>query len=327
MPFFPNALERVEKARARHPAGTPGGKGGEFAPAMRSGSYAPGQYNRDPKTGKWMGADGKPASAAVQERLRAVKMPPSYQNVTLNADASHDMVAIGRSPLTGGWKRFYTDSFHARQASKKFARVAAFLKDAPGIVKKAGALAGKDDAATSLFLIARTGMRPGGGSGSSVFGATTLQARHVTVRGSSVRFQFVGKGGKQLDLTFNDRELAGAMSKQLRGKRGADSLFNTTVADSRRFLRESGGRKYKVKDFRTAAATNRAAELVSQRQAPRSQAELKRVRREIATDVSSRLGNTPGMALKAYIHPQVWTQWESGLMSETPRAGRRRRKP
>lgn len=324
MAFFPNQIRKAE--RARHPAGTPGGKGGEFAPAMRSGSYADGQYNRDPKTKLWVGKDGKPASAAVQERLRSVKMPPSYQNVTLNADPNHDMVAIGRSPLTGGWKRFYTDSFHAKQANKKFARVAAFLKDAPKIVEKAGALAGKDDAATSLFLIARTGMRPGGGK-SDVFGATTLQARHVTVKGSAVRFRFVGKGGKELDLTFNDRELATAMTRQLRGKKGQDNLFNTTVADSRRFLRESGGSKYKVKDFRTAAATNRAAELVSQRQAPRSQAEYKRVRKEIATDVSSRLGNTPSMALKAYIHPQVWTQWEAGLMGETPRAGRRRRRP
>src|SRR5947209_10063161 len=45
------------------------------------------------------------------------------------------------------------------------------------------------------------------------FGLTTMQNRHVDVKGSKLRFRFRGKSGRIHDVDLNDRRIARTISK------------------------------------------------------------------------------------------------------------------
>jgi DNA topoisomerase IB len=65
-----------------------------------------------------------------------------------------------------------------------------------------------------------------------------------------------------------------------------------------------------VKDLRTYHANTTAAdEIAKHKTAPKSKQEFLQRRKEVATKVSARLGNTPVMALNSYINPSVFDPW------------------
>jgi hypothetical protein len=56
--------------------------------------------------------------------------------------------------------------------------------------------------------------------------------------------------------------------------------------------------------------------------APNSQREFKRYRKEVGEAVARELGNTPTIALKSYVSPEVFAAWECGHPAfEKPTAG------
>jgi len=53
--------------------------------------------------------------------------------------------------------------------------------------------------------------------------------------------------------------------------------------------------------------------VVKRMKAPATESEYKSQVKEVATLVSKTLGNTPPVALKSYIDPQVFVAWNKGL--------------
>jgi DNA topoisomerase IB len=55
--------------------------------------------------------------------------------------------------------------------------------------------------------------------------------------------------------------------------------------------------------------TRLAVDAMKKIKAPLNEKEYKKAVKEVATQVSSKLGNTPTIALQSYINPSVWGQW------------------
>src|SRR5262249_53563341 len=95
------------------------------------------------------------------------------------------------------------------------------------------------------------------------FGLTTLQDKHVEVRGARLRFEFRGKSGVKHCVFVDDRRLA-RIVKQCRDLPGQD-LFqyvdengtrcDVTSGDVNAYLKRITGQDFTAKDFRTWAAT------------------------------------------------------------------------
>ena len=91
------------------------------------------------------------------------------------------------------------------------------------------------------------------------YGLTTLRDKHVKIKGSSMRFSFVGKKGIEHDIDIKDRRLA-RLVKQCRDIPGYD-LFQYYDEDGVRhtlesgdvneYLRETTNFDFTAKDFRT----------------------------------------------------------------------------
>ena len=153
------------------------------------------------------------------------------------------------------------------------------------------------------------------------FGLTTLRSKHVRVEGPRLRFVFRGKGGKSHTVDVTDRRLARIVSQcqDLPGHELFQYLDNAgrrlTIgsADVNDYLREIAGREFTAKDFRTWAGTVLAANALAV-MAEKGARPSKRQVAHAVKMVAGRLGNTPSICRKSYVHPAVPTAFlESSL--------------
>jgi DNA topoisomerase I len=154
------------------------------------------------------------------------------------------------------------------------------------------------------------------------YGLTTLRNPHVKVEGTELRFQFKGKSGKTWRLQVKDRRVAKIVKacQELPGQElfqyvdENGELKDVTSADVNAYLREITGRDITAKDFRTWAGTVLAALALKEFQAFDSQAGAKKNLRAAIERVASRLGNTPTICRKCYIHPEVLSAYIEGAL-------------
>jgi DNA topoisomerase-1 len=179
--------------------------------------------------------------------------------------------------------------------------------------------------ATVVHLLENTLIRVGNADyakQNKSYGLTTLRDPHVKVEGSELRFQFKGKSGKTWRLSVKDRRIA-KIVKACQDLPGQD-LFqyldedgqqqSVTSADVNAYLKDITGREITAKDFRTWAGTVLAALALSEFEAFDSEAKAKKNLRAAIENVSSRLGNTPTICRKCYVHPEVFTCYLEGAL-------------
>lgn len=268
---------------------------------------------RDPDTKKWMMGNGKPAPDHIQK----LGIPPAWSNVHVNTDSKGTILARGLDSK-GRVQMKYSESHSATQAAVKFKRVTELRKKREGIFKEIE----KDrknpelrEQADCLRLVMQTGIRPGStkdtGADYKSFGATTLEGRHVKVKGNKVFLEFVSGKNKGRPITIPVRDEATANMLRQRaaaaGKNGR--LFNTDANKLRDYSKTKDGGGFKTKDHRTALGTETALAAIKQSTPPTNKKEYKAMVKAVATEVSQTLGNTPSVALKSYIDPIVFAQW------------------
>src|SRR4030095_3439743 len=143
------------------------------------------------------------------------------------------------------------------------------------------------------------------------YGLTTLRTRHVTVEGARLRFEFRGKGGKRHTVDVRARRLA-AVVRRCQDLPGHE-LFQYLDEDGQRqaidsadvndYVREIAGEEFTAKDFRTWGGTVLAALALAAPDPEESDAKRRLTAAVVA--VAARLGNTPTICRKCYIHPDV----------------------
>ncbi len=97
----------------------------------------------------------------------------------------------------------------------------------------------------------------------------------------------------------------------------AGDLRHVSSGDVNAYLKEITGQPISAKDYRTWAATVQAAEALAPTTFA-SKREAKALLKSVIAQVSARLGNTPAICRKCYIHPQVQTAFLEGRFSLAP---------
>ncbi len=172
--------------------------------------------------------------------------------------------------------------------------------------------------ATIVRLLETTFIRIGNESyarENNSFGLTTLRRRHVDIRGSRLTFKFKGKSGVEHTINLTDRRLA-RIVKTCRDIPGyelfeyLDDDGNPRTIDStdvNAYLDSitNPDDHFTAKDFRTWAGTVLAAMTLRDFEPCDSSTQLKKNTVEAIKAVAHRLGNTPSVCRKCYIHPAV----------------------
>jgi DNA topoisomerase I len=293
----------------------------------------PGLTRKRSGTGfRYLDAKGAPVrDKAVLARIKALAIPPAYTDVWICPRRNGHIQATGRDAKGRKQYRYHPDFRQAREANK-FARIMAFADALPGIRQRVDAdmkrpgLSRDKVLATVVHLLETTLIRVGNDDYARTnksYGLTTLRDPHVRIAGSALSFRFKGKSGKTWDVSLKDRRVARIVKacQDLPGQElfqylDADGTQrDVTSSDVNAYLREITGEDFTAKDFRTWAGTVLAALALREFESFDSDAAAKRNVRAAIESVAGRLGNTPTICRKCYIHPQVLDCYmEGGLL-------------
>lgn len=267
---------------------------------------------------------------ATLERIRKLAIPPAYTDVWICPKANGHLQATGRDAR--GRKQYrYHPQFRELRESTKYEHMLEFARALPAIRARLAehmALRGlprEKVLATVVHLLETTLIRVGNDDyarDNKSYGLTTLRNPHVKVEGSELRFQFKGKSGKMWRLQVKDRRIARIIRacQELPGQRlfqyqdEAGEVREVTSADVNAYLREITGADITAKDFRTWAGTVLAALALQEFEAFDTQAAQKKNLKAAIEKVAARLGNTPTICRKCYIHPEVLGAYVEGKL-------------
>jgi DNA topoisomerase I len=261
-------------------------------------------------------------------RIKRLAIPPAWTEVWICPSSNGHIQATGRDARRRKQYRYH-ERWREVRDENKYDRLVNFGKALPKIrkrLKRDLALKGlprEKVLATIVQLLERSFIRVGNeeyARENKSFGLTTMQDRHVDVKGSKLRFRFRGKSGRQHKVDVTDRRIARIVSnlQDLPGQ----SLFqyvddegkvrDITSQDVNEYLREITGEDFTAKDFRTwsgtvlaAIALNAAGEFETKKQA---KANIKNAIEAVAKV----LGNTPAICRQCYIHPAILETYLNG---------------
>ncbi len=283
----------------------------------------PGIRRRRAGTGwSYAGPDGRPIrEKETLSRIRALAIPPAWTGVWICPLEHGHLQATGRDARSRKQYRYHK-RWHEVRDETKYGRMILFGSTLPRIrarLDKDLSLPGlpRDKLlATIVWLLEATLIRVGNDEYARTnrsFGLTTLQNRHVDIKGAHIHFNFRGKGGKDHAIKVNDRRLA-RLVKRCRDLPGQD-LFQyeddagapqpISSADVNEYLQHISDQEFTAKDFRTWAGSLLAVSQLGESGCSESSTEAKSVIARAVENVAKQLGNTPAICRKCYIHPSV----------------------
>ena len=280
---------------------------------------------------RYVGADSKTITdPAIIKRIRSIAVPPAWTNVWICPSANGHIQATGRDARGRKQYRYHPD-FRSVRDGTKYEHLVAFGSVLPKLRRQVDRDMGRQGlplekvVAVVVHLLDTMLIRVGNSAyarDNGSFGLTTLRNRHVKVNGGELRFEFRGKSGKVWRLRMHDRRVARIVrsSQELPGQHLFQYLdeggahVSIGSSDVNAYLREVTGTDVTAKDFRTWAGTVLAATALSAFPPFDTAATAKANVRAAIEEVADRLGNTPTVCRKCYIHPMVLETYLDGAL-------------
>ncbi len=271
---------------------------------------------------------------ATLARIRSLAIPPAYADVWICPAANGHLQATGRDAK--GRKQYrYHPKWRETRDENKYDKMLAFGEVLPALRERVDrdlARSGMPRAkvlAVVVRLLETTRIRVGNeeyAEENNSYGLTTLRNRHIEVEGGTLHFRFRGKSGKDHEIDLHDRKLANIVRK-LRDLPGQElfqyvdgetgEAHRVTSHDVNEYLREITGGDFTAKDFRTWAGTVLCALTLQGFEEFDGESVAKKNIVAAIEAVSERLGNTPTVCRKCYVHPAILDAYLEGDMART----------
>jgi DNA topoisomerase I len=279
---------------------------------------------------RYVDKDGPVNDAETLGRIKSLVIPPAWTEVWICSSANGHLQATGRDARGRKQSRYHPRWREVRDENK-YERMAAFGNALPGIRKRVEhdlarqGLPREKVLATVVRLMEVTLIRVGNeeyARENKSYGLTTMRNKHVDVTGTSVRFSFQGKSGVKHSVDLKDRRLARIVGQcqELPGHElfqyvdGEGETHTIDSTDVNEYLKETSGEHFTAKDFRTWAGTVLACEMLREFESFESETEAKRNVVQAIKQVAAKLGNTPAVCRKCYVHPLVLDTYMSGAL-------------
>ena len=263
----------------------------------------------------------------VLERVSHLPIPPAWTDVTIAVHPKAHLQALGRD-ARGRKQYLYHPLWRTVRDITKFHRMipfgAALSKIRAQVVRdlRKVLLSKENILAAIVRLLDETLIRVGNdeyAKDNKSYGLTTMEDRHVEVHGSTMKFNFKGKSGKVHSIQCTDSVVAKVVREtmELPGKQlfqyvdASGDVRDVTAADVNEYIQEITGEKFTAKDFRTWAGTVTAALRLTELEAAETKFALKKNIGRTIEEVSAKLGNTPAVCRRSYIHPLVLQSYEA----------------
>jgi DNA topoisomerase-1 len=278
-------------------------------------------------------ADGSALTDPVElGRIAALVIPPAWEDVWICADVSGHLQATGRDRRGRKQYRYHEQWRHVRDLYKfgslvEFGRRLPLLRARVATELRRRTLDRRLVAALAAALLDRTLLRVGNPEyrrDNESFGLTTLEDEHAAVRGALLLLRFPGKSGKAHEVPVQDahlvrlvkrcQELPGQVLFQYLDRDGG--THRLTSEDVNAFLEDALGGPFTSKDFRTWGGTAEAVATLESLPAPRTPTDVERNVTQAVKRAAAKLGNTPAVCRRSYIHPRVLESYRNGTFAE-----------
>ena len=269
---------------------------------------------------------------AKLERVDALRIPPAWRDVWVSPSSKAKLQATGVD-AAGRRQYLYHQDFRASQEQAKYDKLIQFAEKLPELRTAMSehmdheALDRERVSAIALRLIDLGWFRPGSeryAKESRTYGITTLNKRHVSVRGNRIALAFRGKHKIWVRTTVVDAELAAAIRDLVELPGGLrlfryeweGDVYTLTSKRLNDYIELYMRAKFTAKDFRTWGGTLLAAIGLAEKGPPENATQAKRNVAAVMRQVAEKLGNTPAVTRASYVSPAVVEQYLDGRTIE-----------
>jgi DNA topoisomerase-1 len=279
----------------------------------------------------YLGLDGKAMRDQKElQRIRALAIPPAWNNVWICPDPRGHIQASGRDARGRKQYRYHSEWRKIRDETK-YNKLIVFGQALPRIRERVNAdlslpgLPREKVLAVVVRLLDTLSIRVGNeeyARENKSFGLTTLRNRHVEVTGATIHIHFRGKRGIEHDVGIQDKRLA-RIIKQCQDLPGHE-LFQYLDESGKRvpidsddvneYLRSITGKEFTAKDFRTWSGTVITVCELTELGDAETQTQTKKHLAQAIETAAKHLGNTPTICRKCYVHPEVINSYLDGKL-------------
>jgi DNA topoisomerase IB len=285
-------------------------------------------------------AGGGRVDEATVERIRALVIPPAWQDVWICPWPNGHIQATGRD-AKGRRQYLYHPAWRLKRDREKFDRMMTFAAALPQMRSVVGehlALGdlGRDQILACAAHLLDIGFFRIGSEGyaeeNQTYGLATMLKRHVSISGDTVTFDYPAKGSKRRVQSVVDPAVSAILVQLKRRRGGGPELLayrsraepgpvrwvDVTSDDINAYLRSTTGIACSAKDFRTWNATVLAAVALAVGTPATSPTGRKRRVALAITEVAHYLGNTPAVARASYVDSRVIDRYLAGETISVP---------
>jgi DNA topoisomerase-1 len=269
----------------------------------------------------------------VLDRIRALAIPPAWEDVWICADPLGHIQATGLDARERKQYRYH-DLWRERRDRQKFESMLEFARSLPGLREQVERdlrrrkISRERVLACAVRLLDRGFFRIGSedyAEENETYGLATMRKRHVTVTGDTVVFDYEAKGGQRRVQVVGDRTIS-SLVRTLRTRRGGGHELlayrngrewrDVRSSEINDYIKGVVGEEHSAKDFRTWNASVLAAVVLAASARERdlsTKGGRNRAKRDAVKEVARYLGNTPAGCRASYIDPRVFDRFDGGL--------------
>jgi DNA topoisomerase-1 len=288
---------------------------------------------------QYRSADGTPIEdEKTLARIARLRIPPAWREVRIARGATAPLQAVGVDKK-GRTQYLYHQHFRAGREEEKFRRVVEFGESLPSLRRRVRAdlrgdgLKRERVLAAIVRLIDQGFFRVGNDKSAqseSTYGLTTIRGKHVTIDGSTLRFDYIGKWKKKHQRAIADDEVAKIVralqelrQPELFAFQDAGRVRDVKDRHVNDYIQSIIGTSFTAKDFRTWAGTLLCSIALAMQGQGASKAERKRKIKRAVDATAAQLGNTAAVCRKSYVCPRLLDEYMEGKPFEMLRRQRK----
>lgn len=266
------------------------------------------------------------------KRINSLVLPPAWENVRISELSNGHLQAVGIDVKNRKQYRYHP-KWNLIRNQTKFYKIADFGRKLPFIRKQVDANLEEKGwsknkvVALVIRLMEETHIRIGNekyAKDNKSYGLSTLRKRHINIDKNAIRFEFVGKKGKQHSITIRNKQLIKLVSKceEIPGwevfkyydENGERKILDSHMVNV--YLHEISGEYFSAKDFRTWSASVIFFETLMELGITEDEKEIKKNILTAFDVTAEALGNTRTVCRNYYVHPLLLSTYEDGTIKE-----------
>ncbi|MFD1096227.1 DNA topoisomerase IB [Salegentibacter chungangensis] len=262
------------------------------------------------------------------KRIKGLVIPPAWKEVRISNQKNGHLQAVGRDEK-GRKQYMYHPLWREIRNQTKFFKMAAFGEILPRIRKQVDKdldmeeMTQRKVLALIIRLMEETHIRIGNSyyaKANKTYGLSTFRTRHVKTHKNQLKFEFVGKKGKEHSVSVKNKKLIKLVNQcedipgwelfKFFDENGQKQSIDSGMIND--YIHDISGDIFSAKDFRTWSASKIFFETLKENGYSEEEKENKRNILNAFDAAATGLGNTRAVCRSYYVHPKIVESYETG---------------